>query len=71
MRNTILYLVGAAALYYYLMNRKKKTGTSAMSAQDAGSTARRMVADIVDNTTFLPDQTTMRDQYNKDKKLCR
>ncbi len=71
MNRTIIYLVGAAALYYYLMNRKKKTGTSAMSAQDAGSTARRMVADIVDNTTFLPDETTMRQEYANDQKKCR
>lgn len=71
MNRTIIYLVGAAALYYYLMNRKKKTGTSAMTAQDAGNTARRIVADIVDNTTFLPDETTMRQEYANDQKKCR
>jgi len=70
-RKTVIYLVAAAALYYYWLKRKKATGKNATSAESAASTARQMVADIVDQTTFVPDETTMRDQYAKDQKLCR
>lgn len=70
-RGTILYLVAAAALYYYWIKRKKKTGSVAPSAQGAASTARQMVADIVDNTTFLPDDTSFKRQYENDQKYCR
>ena len=70
-RKTVIYLVAAAAIYYYWLKRKKATGKNATSAESAASTARQMVADIVDQTTFVPDETTMRDQYAKDQKLCR
>jgi hypothetical protein len=70
-RKTVLYLVAAAAIYYYWLKRKKATGKNAPSAESAASTARQMVANIVDQTTFLPDETTMRQEYAKDQKLCR
>lgn len=70
-KGTILYLVAAAAVYYYWLRRKKTTGKSAPSAEVAASTARQMVADIVDNTTFLPDETTFKQQYANDQKYCR
>jgi hypothetical protein len=50
--------------------RKKKTGPSAPSVEVAASTARQMVADVVDQTTFLPDTTTDADRYAKDKSKC-
>jgi hypothetical protein len=70
-KGTILYLVAAAALYFYWIRRKQATGKNAPSAESAASTARQMVANIVDQTTFLPDETTMRQEYAKDQKLCR
>jgi threonine/homoserine/homoserine lactone efflux protein len=70
MKQTWLYIAGAAVLYYLLM-QKKKTGLRAPSAQAAASTARQLVADAVDQTTFLPDETTFADQYAKDKNMCR
>ena len=68
---TILYIAIGAALYYWWLKRKKETGSNAPSAESAASTARQMVADIVDQTTFLPDDTSFAKQYAKDKKLCR
>jgi hypothetical protein len=70
-KGTILYLVAAAALYYYWIRRRKATGKTALSAESAASTARQMVADIVDQTTFVADDTTFAKQYAKDQKLCR
>lgn len=65
------YLLIAAGIYivWFLM-RKKKTGPNAPSVQNASSTARQMVADVVDQTTFLPDTTTDADRYATDKSKC-
>ena len=70
-KGTILYLVAAAAVYFYFIRRRKVSGKTAPSAESAASTARQMVSDIVDQTTFLPDETTMRQEYANDQKLCR
>lgn len=70
-KGTILYIAVAAALYYYWIKRKKATGPAAPSAEAAASTARQMVANIVDQTTFIPDDTTFAKQYANDQKFCR
>ena len=70
-RGTLLYIAAAAALYFYWLRRKKATGPASPSAESAASTARQIVSDIVDNTTFLPDETTFAKEYAKDQKNCR
>ena len=70
-KGTLIYLAVAATLYYYWIKRKKATGSVAPSAEAAASTARQMVSNIVDNTTFLPDETTMKQEYANDQKNCR
>lgn len=70
-QGTILYLVAAAAAYYFFFNRKKNTTEMLQEQQSAAKTAKRMVADIVDNTTFIPDDTTFKNQYAQDQKYCR
>ena len=69
-KTTWIYLAAAAALYYWWA-RKKMNGANAPSAQAAASTARQIVADAVDQTTFLPDETTFADMYAKDKSACK
>jgi hypothetical protein len=69
-KTTWIYLAAAAVFYYWLL-KKKKTGPAAPSAETAASTARQLVADAVDQTTFLPDETTFADQYAKDKSACK
>ena len=68
---TILYIAVAAALYFYWIKRKKAAGPASPSAESAASTARQMVANIVDQTTFIPNETTMRQEYANDQKICR
>ena len=70
-KTTWIYLTAAAALYYWWARSKKMNGANAPSAQAAASTARQLVADAVDQTTFLPDETTFADQYAKDKSACK
>jgi hypothetical protein len=69
MKKNWIYIAAGVYLVWYLM-RKKKTGPNAPSVQNASSTARQMVADVVDQTTFLPDTTTDADLYAKDKSKC-
>jgi len=69
-KTTWIYLAAAAVFYYWLL-KKKKTGPAAPSAQAAANTARQIVAETVDQTTFLPDETTFADQYAKDKSACK
>ena len=69
-KTTWLYLAAAAVFYYWLL-KKKKTGPAAPSAQAAASTARQIVAETVDQTTFLPDETSFADRYAQDKSACR
>jgi hypothetical protein len=69
MKRNWIYIAAGVYLVWYLM-RKKKTGPNAPSVQNASSTARQMVADVVDQTTFLPDTTTDADRYATDKSKC-
>ena len=71
MKKTTWIYIAAAAVFYYWLMKKKKTGPAAPSAEVAASTARQLVADAVDQTTFLPDETTFADQYAKDKSACK
>jgi len=70
-KTTWIYLAAAAIVYYYWIKRRKMSGADAPSAQAAANTARQMVAEVVDQTTFLPDETTFADQYAKDKSACK
>jgi hypothetical protein len=69
MKRNWIYVAAGLYVVWFLM-RKKKTGPNAPSVQNASSTARQMVADVVDQTTFLPDTTTDADRYAQDKSKC-
>ena len=69
MKRNWIYIAAGVYLVWYLL-RKKKTGPNAPSVQNASSTARQLVADVVDQTTFLPDTTTDADRYATDKSKC-
>ena len=70
MNKNLLY-IAAAAYFIWLLSKKKVSETNAPSAKAAAGMARQIVADAVDQTTFIPDETTFADQYAKDKSLCR
>lgn len=69
-KTTWLWVIGGAYLAWWLL-RKKKTGASAPTAMEAASTARQLVANAVDQTTFEPDTTTMKDLYQQDQNECK
>lgn len=70
MNKNLLY-IAAAAYFIWLFSKKKMNGTDEISVQMAAGMAKRLVADAVDNTTFIPDETTFADQYAKDKSQCK
>ena len=70
MNKNLLY-IAAAAYFVWLFSKKKMNGTNATSARAAAGMARRIVSDAVDQTTFIPDETTFADQYAKDKSQCK
>jgi hypothetical protein len=70
MNKNLLY-IAAAAYFIWLFSKKKMNGTDQDSVQMAAGMAKRLVADAVDNTTFIPDETTFADQYAKDKSQCK
>ena len=67
-KNLIWYALAAYGLWYVL--RKKKVGFLKSQETAAGKTAKRMVANVVDQTTFEPDNTTFADLYAQDKAKC-
>jgi flagellar basal body-associated protein FliL len=70
-KTTWLYIAAAAAVYYWWARSKKMSGASSPSARQAASQARNIVADTIDQTTFLPDTTTDADRYAADKNACK
>lgn len=69
-KTTWLWVIGGAYVAWWLL-RKKKTGMKALTAMQAASTARQLVANAVDQTTFQPDTTTMKDLYKQDQNACK
>lgn len=69
-KTTWLWVIGGAYVAWWLL-RKKKTGMKAPTAMQAASTARQLVANAVDQTTFEPDTTTMKHLYKQDQNACK
>jgi len=67
MNKNLLY-IGLAAYLLFLFTRKK---IGNINSSSAANQAKKLVAQAVDQTTFLPDETTFADEYKKDKRQCR
>jgi len=76
--NKLLILIGLGVAAWYFM-RKTPTGKAVavdilpdvLNTNEAASEAKTIVADVVDETKFLPDVTTDRQLYNNDLKYCK
>jgi len=66
--NKNLIYIGLAAYLLFLFSRKK---IGNINSSSAANQAKKLVAEAVDQTTFLPDETTFADEYTKDKRQCR
>lgn len=74
-----ILLIGLGVAAWYFMRQKKAAPGSTVAnllpggsaARAAASDARQIVADVVEQTTFLPDLSTDRDKYIADQKMCK
>jgi len=69
-KNNLLYIVlGAVAVYYLYKNIKKKGGLP--GAMNLSSAANQMATNQAKNINFVPDMSTMADDYSNDLKKCK
>ena len=73
-----ILLIGLGVAAWYFMRKKAAPGSTVANllpggsaAREAASDARKIVADVVEQTTFLPDLSTDRDKYVADQKMCK
>ena len=67
--NLIYIALGAVAVYYLYKNIKKKGGLP--GGMNLKSAANQLAADQAKNINFVPDMTTMSDEYKNDLKNCK
>jgi len=69
-KNNLLYIVlGAVAVYYLYKNVKKKGGLP--GAMNLFTSVNKLAADQAKNINFVPDMSTMADDYQNDLKKCK
>ena len=69
-KNNLLYIVlGAVAVYYLYKNVKKKGGLP--GGLNLSFAANKLAADQAKNINFVPDMSTMADDYSNDLKKCK
>lgn len=69
-KNNLLFIVlGAVAVYYLYKNVKKKGGLP--SGMNLSSAVNKLAADQAKNINFVPDMSTMADDYQNDLKKCK
>ena len=73
-----ILLIGLGVAAWYFLRKKAAPGSTVANllpggsaARAAASDARQIVADVVEQTTFLPDLSTDRDKYIADQKMCK
>ena len=70
-------LIGLGIAAWYFLKKKPSAAATLQTilpgsaARQAASDAKEIVSDVIDQTTFLPDLTTDRDLYSKDRKTCK
>ena len=73
-----ILLIGLGVAAWYFLRKKAAPGSTVANllpggsaARAAASDARQIVADVVEQTTFLPDLSTDREKYIADQKMCK
>lgn len=69
-KSNIIYLaLGAIAIYYLYKKVNKKSILP--GGMNLSSAANQIAADQAKNINFVPDMTTMSDEYKNDLKNCK
>lgn len=69
-KNT-LFIIGAVVLYFLLNKKKPTIAPIKNSLQAAKNEAGNLANEIINRTTFVPDETTFADMYKQDQKQCK
>lgn len=69
-KNTLL-LIGAVVLYFLLKKKKPTIAPVSNSIEAAKQTAGNLANEVIEKTTFVPDERTFADLYKQDQKLCK
>jgi hypothetical protein len=67
-KNLIYIALGAVAVFYLLKKAKK---TALPSAMNLSSAANQLATEKMKNINFVPDMSTMADEYKNDLKNCK
>jgi len=67
--NNLIYLVLGAVAVFYLFKKAKKTVLP--SGMNLTSAANQLATEKIKNINFVPDMSTMADEYKNDLKNCK
>ena len=69
-KNNLLYIVLGYVAFYYLYKNVKKKGVLP-GRMNLSSAVNKMATNQAKNINFVPDMSTMADDYNNDLKKCK
>ncbi len=67
--NNLIYIALGAVAVWYLYKKAKKTGLP--GAMNLSSAANQLATEKMQNINFVPDTSTMADEYKNDLKNCK
>jgi hypothetical protein len=67
--NNLIYIALGAVAVFYLLKKAKKTALP--GGMNLTSAANQLATEKMKNINFVPDMTTMSDEYKNDLKNCK
>lgn len=67
--NNLIYIALGAVAVFYLLKKAKKTALP--GAMNLTSAANQVATEKIKNINFVPDMSTMADEYKNDLKNCK
>jgi hypothetical protein len=67
--NNLIYIALGAVAVFYLLKKAKKTVLPGV--MNLSSAANQLATEKIKNINFVPDMTTMSDEYKNDLKNCK
>lgn len=67
--NNLIYIALGAVAVFYLLKKAKKTALP--GSMNLDSAANKLATEKMKNINFVPDMTSMSDEYKNDLKNCK
>jgi hypothetical protein len=68
-KNNLIYIALGAIAVFYLLKKAKKTALP--GGMNLTSAANQLATEKIKNINFVPDMSTMADEYKMDLKNCK